>query len=279
MKRYTQTFEGLSARLSAIETTWRDEFSARVEAIVEKFPERDVYDDNDLLPLLEEDFPAALTVLRLFAGLSKDEFEYALRAAGGGSPIGVTEYKRDPVAFIERFRNLGILEKASRLVARPVGWRDLLTERLRSGRGSAIKGQRRGRFLEDQVEGIVQIVFGTRYDARCQFKGAAGTSTEKADFAIPSKQAPHILIEVKAYGATGSKQTDVLGDFERIVRQKRDDTTLLLVTDGVSWMSRANDLRKLIAMQNQGKIARIYTLEMIDDLRTDLVTLKRDHGL
>lgn len=71
----------------------------------------------------------------------------------------------------------------------------------------------------------------------------------------------------------------MLGDFERIVRQKRDDTHLLLITDGVTWMSRANDLRKLIRMQNVGQIARIYTLKMLEDLRSDLETLKRDHGL
>lgn len=279
MRRYEQTFKELSSCLSAIETTWRDAVSERIEELLLRFPERPEYSDEDLRPLLDEDFKAARAVLRLFSGLSKDEFEYALRAAGGGKPCGVKEYQRDPAAFIDRLRKMGVLDRAARLVNRPVGWRDLLVERLRSGRGSAIKGQKRGRYLEDQVEQVVVDIFGDRFDSRCRFTGATGESTEKADFAIPSKSAPNILIEAKAYGATGSKQTDILGDFERIVRQKRDDTTLLLVTDGVSWMSRANDLRKLIAMQNRGQIARIYTLKMIGELRSDLEILKRDHAL
>ena len=69
-----------------------------------------------------------------------------------------------------------------------------------------------------------------KYDTRCRFIGATGLSTEKADFAIPNREDPRILIEVKGYGATGSKQTDILGDIERIANQKRSDTHLLLST-------------------------------------------------
>lgn len=95
------------------------------------------------------------------------------------------------------------------------------------------------------------------FDTRCRFVGSSGLETEKTDFAIPNKDDPRILIECKAYGATGSKQTDVLGDIERIVLQKRPDTQLLLVTDGMTWTLRMNDLRKLIDWQNTGKITRI----------------------
>lgn len=132
--------------------------------------------------------------------------------------------------------------------------------------------------MEDFVEGIVSCIFD-RYESRCRFKSARGDSTEKTDFAIPSKEDPYILIEVKAYGATGSKQTDILGDIGRIVEEKRNDTDLLLVTDGVTWKARANDLRKLVQLQNLGKIARIYTTAMKDELRADLMQLKRDHWL
>jgi hypothetical protein len=121
-------------------------------------------------------------------------------------------------------------------------------------------------------------VFGA-YDARCRFVGAGGTSTEKTDFAIPSKNDPRVLIEVKAYGATGSKQTDILGDIRRIVEEKRHDTHLLLVTDGATWKARVNDLRNLVKMQNKGLIARIYTHKMGSELRKDLRQLRRDHGL
>ncbi len=106
-----------------------------------------------------------------------------------------------------------------------------------------------------------------------------GRSTEKTDFAIPNKEDPSILIKRKDYGATGSKQTDILGDIEKIDIQKRRDTHLLLVTDGLTWKDRLNDLRELIQMQNQGKIARIYTCNMRDELEADHRQLRKDHSL
>jgi hypothetical protein len=167
----------------------------------------------------------------------------------------------------------------NRLRSTPVTWRDLLIERLKGGRGSAIKGQARGRALEDFAETIVRRVFLEQFDPRCRFVGSKGTSTEKADFAIPSRRDAQILIEVKAYGATGSKQTDVLGDIARIVDQKRHDTELLLVTDGTTWRARESDLRKLVAMQNEGRITRIYTRQMAGQLEADLRDLKASKRL
>lgn len=90
---------------------------------------------------------------------------------------------------------------------------------------------------------------------------------------------PHVLIEVKAYGATGSKQTDVLGDIRRIIEQKRPDVWFLLVTDGVTWKSRASDFAKLVQHQNDGDIYRIYTKSMRQELRDDLAALKQEQGI
>ena len=105
--------------------------------------------------------------------------------------------------------------------------------------------------MEDFVEQIVRSVFSTTQVAvRCRFTGSKGQSTEKSDFAIPNAADPAILIQVKAYGATGSKQTDVLGDIARMVEEKRHDTVLLLVTDGITWKQRPSDLKKLINLQN-----------------------------
>lgn len=229
--------------------------------------------------LLATDFTAGLTAVRLLLDMSKDEFEPALRTALGGGAIGVKRFGSHRSDFVQALLTLGVAEALQALKSTPVTWRDILVERLKGGRGSAIKGQARGRSLEDFAEGIVRRVFEDRFDARCRFVGARGTSTEKADFAIPSRDDPAILIEVKAYGATGSKQTDVLGDITRIVDQKRHDTDLLLVTDGTTWRARQNDLRKLVAMQNQGLIARIYTRSMGDELERDLRDLKSDHAL
>jgi hypothetical protein len=161
-----------------------------------------------------------------------------------------------------------------------IHWSDRLFGLFEGGWGSARKGQLRGRLLEDFVQEIlVQVFTVDQIVPRCQFIGATGKSSEKADFAIPNAADAQILIEVKAFNATGSKQTDVLGDILRIVEQKRDDTSFLLVTDGISWKARASDLRKIIELQNLGKIRKIYTMAMAEELKLDLISLKHSSGL
>jgi DpnII restriction endonuclease len=278
MDRHRQTFEEIISRLSVIQADWQDELAQSVIGILRSLDGSVPYSDRDLQALLKRDFDAGLTLIRLVLDLSKDEFVGSLREILPAG-IGANAFRTHPEAFVQGLVSLGVLDKMREAVETPVTWRDVLIERLKTGRGSAIKAQARGKFLEDRTEEIVREVFGAGYDARCRFVGATGLEGEKADFAIPSKLDPRILIEVKAYGATGSKQTDILGDMERIISKKRHDTTLLFVTDGITWKLRPNDLRKLIGIQNRGQIARIYTSQMFPELIQDLIRLRTEHGI
>jgi DpnII restriction endonuclease len=155
-------------------------------------------------------------------------------------------------------------------------WSDILVERLRAGRGSAISGQRRGRGLEDFAEAIVKEVFADAYETRCTF---TGNKTAKCDLAVPAKTRPRIIIEVKGYAATGSKMSDIIGDLDAIIDAKRHDMALLFITDGMTWKARLSDLRRIVQRQNEGKITRIYTTKMREIFLDDLRTLKSEFGL
>lgn len=278
MQRTRQNLTELLGLVSRVATGWRDPLADRVLSLLETFPLADEWTEG-IKPVLQKDFDAGITIIRMILGLSKDEFTHELRAVGN-LPLSKSSFARDPEAFISLLTDLGVPGRLEELRSRQYTWKDIIVERLRSGRGSAIKGQARGRALEDFTEELVLSCFGAgNYDVRCRFLGAAGTSTEKADFAIPNRNDPCVLIEVKAYGATGSKQTDILGDIARIAAEKRSDTTLLLVTDGISWHARKSDLQKLIEMQNQGMIARIYTQAMRDALWVDLEQMKQEYHL
>lgn len=280
MRRHRQTLEDLVTFLAEVGTSWMDDHSAAVIRAIKGIPSKRAYARRDAASLLDADFDVGMTTIRLVLGMSKDEFGMALKEHIGEGGCGIGRYRKDRDGFLAAIEAMGVLASMAELVNRRVSWRDILCERLKYGRGSAIKGQKRGRTLEDFTESIVKRVFGDiGYDTRCRFVGATGTSTEKADFAIPSKEDPAILIESKGYGATGSKQSDILGDIEKIDAQKRHDTDLLLVTDGVTWKNRLNDLRKLIEMQNRGRIGRIYTQKMASELEADLRQLRRDHSL
>ena len=278
MKVLAQTLDEILEALSPLKVEWQDATSLRVIARLEKFPRKKVYAVEDIKGILDKDFDDGLLISRLFLALSKDDFTAALKKILGGTGSGVTRYRTDEAGFIKGLVKLGLLDAMALSANRRPKWSDILVERLRSGRGSAITGQKRGRGVEDFAEAIVQAVFGKNYDKRCSFTGAR-SKTAKCDFAVPSKSNPQIVIEAKGYGATGSKMTDVIGDIEKIMAAKRADTSFLFFTDGLTWNQRKNDLRKIIEFQNAGDISRIYTSTMAAQFRSDLEQLKSEYGL
>lgn len=274
MRVIDQTIEEVVDSLSPLSVDWMDDTAASAIARLTALPKKKVYDRSDVAALLEGDFTEGLLCARLFLGLSKDTMEAKLRQELGSGGIGVKRYQVDPDRFLEALESFGLLAEMTTTINYQPVWSDILVERLRSGRGSAISGQRRGRGLEDFVEALVKEVFEDAYETRCTFTGADG-KTAKCDFAIPSRVRPRIEMEVKGYGATGSKMSDIIGDLDAIIDTKRHDTTLLFVTDGLTWKARLSDLKKIVERQNEGKIARIYTTNLRELFLEDLMSLRQ----
>ena len=280
MKRRRQKLQDIVSSLTPVDANWLDEHAANCIQLLRKLPAKKAYTETDIANLLTEDFSTASTIIRLFLDVSKDEMTIRLKEQLGAGGIGIKRFRKDPDEYLAALCSLELPQKMEEAVNRPLHWSDLLIERLKGGRGSAIKGQQRGRGLEDFTEELLLEVFNKdQIDTRCRFISVDGQSTEKTDFAIPSRNDPHILIEAKAYGATGSKQTDILGDIARIVEQKRRDTVMLLFTDGITWRERLSDLQKLVELQNNGSINRIYTRAMASEFLSDLKQLKEEFEL
>ena len=279
MEVIAQQLDDIVESLRPLAVEWKDDTACRVIDRLKTIPVKQVYTAADVRALLDENFDDGILICRLFLGISKDQFVSVLRGIRGESAgIGVKSYRADRAAFIEGALSTGLLEAMAGEANRKSHWSDVLVERLRSGRGSAISGQRRGRDVEDFAEAVVRKVFAENYQVRCTFKGPRGQDA-KCDFAIPSKAAARILIESKGYGATGSKMTDILGDIKTIIAAKRPDTALLFFTDGLTWKQRKSDLRKLIEFQNNGDITRIYTYAMAGQFEKDLRELKAEFRL
>ena len=278
MEIVSQTLKEILDNLRPIKVDWRDETARNVIERLQAFPVKGQYTDADISDLLNRNFEEGKLICRLFLGLSKDEFEGLLEDALGKGGTGNKRYQGNPEGYLAALNNLGLREAMAKETHRELHWTDALVERLRSGRGSAISGQRRGRIVEDFAQSVVAKVFGDSFNARCTFTGQRGR-TAKCDFAIPARRDPRILIESKGYGATGSKMTDVLGDIKAIIDAKRSDTAFLFFTDGVTWRHRQSDLRKIVDHQNNGDITRIYTYAMAERFEADLRQLKAEYGL
>lgn len=278
MRAFDQTIEDVVNNLSPLDVEWMDEVAAAAIAKLSAIVPKPAYARADIAALLEGDFDQGILCCRLFLALSKDTMEGDLRREIDSGGIGVKRYQSDPERFLSALEKLGLLEAMAATINYKPVWSDILVERLRSGRGSAIQGQRRGRGLEDFAEALVKEVFGEAYELRCSFSGADG-KTAKCDIAIPDRRRPRVIVEVKGYGATGSKMTDIIGDLDAIIDAKRHDTALLFLTDGLTWKARLSDLKKIVQRQNQGRITRIYTTKMAAQLKEDLQTLKEEHGI
>lgn len=280
MRILQQSFDAVISSLSALEANWMDDMAEAIMDRIQSVPMKKEYARSDIAALIEAktgtEFQVSQFCVGLFLGFSKDKLQQELSDRLGAGGSGIQRFQKDRETYLDVLEELGLLDAMAATVnAKPI-WSDILKERLRSGRGSAIQGQQRGRELEDWTEEIIKEVFGSEYEPRCTFQGVNGLA--KCDFAIPNKEQPFILIEAKGYGATGSKMSDIIGDVDAIIGAKRHDASLLLITDGLTWKARANDLRKLVQRQNEGRITRIYTKQMRDQLKVDLETLKGEYG-
>ena len=277
MEVIAQKLDDIVDSLRPLTVEWKDDTAHRVIDRLKALPIKKAYTIEDIQVLLDGNFDDGILICRLFLGISKDQFVSVLRGIRGDAGIGVRSYRANRAAFIEDLLSTGLLEAMSEETNRKPHWSDVLLERLRSGRGSAISGQRRGRDVENFAEAIVKKVFGNNFQVRCTFRGPRKDA--KCDFAIPSKAAARILIESKGYGATGSKMTDIIGDISIISAAKRPDTAFLFFTDGLTWKQRKSDLRKIVEFQNNGEITRIYTFAMADQFEADLRQLKTEYKL
>jgi hypothetical protein len=277
MEVVAQRLDDIVNSLRPLTVEWKDDTAHKVIDRLKGLPVKNAYTTGDVKALLDASFDDGILICRLFLGISKDQFVSVLRGVRGDAGIGVKSYRANREGFIEAVLSTGLLEAMAEEANRKPHWSDVLIERLRSGRGSAISGQKRGRGVEDFAEAIVRKVFGDQFQVRCTFKGPRKDA--KCDFAIPSKAAARILIESKGYGATGSKMTDIIGDISTISAAKRPDTAFLFFTDGLTWKQRKSDLRKIVEFQNNGDIARIYTFAMADQFENDLRQLKAEYKL
>jgi hypothetical protein len=274
MEVIAQKLDDIVDNLQLLTVEWKDDTARRVIDRLKNFPVKKAYVLADVKALLDENFDDGILILRLFMGFSKDQFVSVLRGIRDEKSIGVKSYRANSESFAEDLLSMGLLKAMAQEANRKPHWSDTLVERLRSGRGSAISGQKRGRGVEDFAEVIVKKVFGSKFDMRCTFTGPKEKA--KCDFAIPSKSSPRIVIESKGYGATGSKMSDIIGDIEQIIRAKRPDTALLFFTDGLTWKQRKSDLREIVEFQNTGGITRIYTYAMAEQFEADLRQLKAE---
>jgi len=233
--------------------------------------------DRKSLTALVERLPDAVPALGLTVGLGLEQLRGFLRHRFGTESWGKA-VKQDAAALVAAMdAEYGLVEHVTAQRNRNWTFADVLVARA-SSRSRATAGMGRGRRVEDQVEAVVTSL-GLPCDMRTRFVGRDGRDAP-CDLAIP-KAGPDALIVCAAKGndSTGSKLTDAVGEIRQMAEVRLPKQYVFAVVDGIGWIRRQSDLRRIYDLRQREHIDGLYTLAMLADFRADLETAARRVGL
>jgi len=267
------TLEGLLEQLKRIPADWLDDDGRKVLETIPQVLDRldDLILSEDLAKTILIENPYALDVFRLFLDLSQDVLANEMKARGVKGDFTSIRGKcmNDADRITHVLVELGLLDAIEARRAHTWTLQDVLWDRYAHMRGRAMTAQKRGAVLEDSVESILkelQAEMNLTYYRGGNFVSASGKQA-KADFTVPLRERPKIIIEAKGYEATGSKLTDVLGDILKVLGTKDEDAHYFFVTDGIGWYRRLSDLKKIVEYHQRRDIKMIYTTSTLPELK------------
>ena len=146
---------------------------------------------------------------------------------------------------------------------------DILAERY-SSRLRAAGSIQRGRGSEDEVEQVVDVL-GLPRDMRTRFTGRSN-QTAPCDLAIPTGGAnARIVCGIKGFEiSTGSKLTDAAREIQQMADVRLPSQYVFAVVDGLGWLSRRSDLKRIFDLNANKSIDGIYTRATLSDFGRDL---------
>jgi hypothetical protein len=269
---FLSTLQQLTAPPAPVVPKAREPYGAAASAL-QSLPEV----TQEALSKLIKAHPNWVPMLASACGLSREQLRGVLRHQLGTS--GWIKIAREqPQAVIDLLDNdyeLVVQIETERNRAWSYG--DVLFERVES-RSRAGRAQQRGRQLEDAVENVVKSL-GLPYVPRTQFIGRAGQSAP-SDLAIPA-DGPNALIVVaaKAFNSTGSKLTDATREIESMASVRLPTQFVYAVIDGIGWLRRQNDLRKIHTLWTERSIDGVFSLAQLGEFREQLVQAAAIHHL
>ena len=220
--------------------------------------------------------PSRVPALALVVKLSQERLKNELRHEFGTS--GWIRLARERSLDLVRFldREFGLIAELTAARAKTFTLGDVLAARAES-RASAGRAIGRGRSLENALEELVKGL-GLAYELRTQFIGRNG-QTAPCDLAIPTAAEALVVCAAKLFDSTGSKLTDAVREIEEMAEVRLPRQFVFAVVDGIGWLSRRADLRRIHALRLSQRIDGLYSLAMLDSFAADLTAAARRVGL
>lgn len=221
--------------------------------------------------------PDRVPLLALTVRLSQEQVKNNLRHAFGTSSWQKLAKER-PVEVISMLDDqFNLVERIAVDRSRQWSYADILAERYASRlkAGGAII---RGRDLEDAVQSIASEL-SLPHQMRTRFIGR-GNESAPCDLAIPSGGSEaEIVIGIKGFDSTGSKLSDAAREIEAMASVRRPNQYVFVVLDGLGWISRQSDLKKIHSLWVSGSIDGVYTTRTLGALRDALSDAATRRGI
>lgn len=254
-----------------------DDMSPRDDSIMRKEIERYVRElkkievmTRESLARFIEQYPHSFPILAMCSGLGQEQLKNQLRLRMGTTGwVHLARKNADELikVFDDEFN---LVKQVQKELSKKWTFSDVLLERHLWSRRHGAKSVGRGRNVEDEVEKVV-ISLGLKYEMRTRFIGRAG-ETAPCDLAIPKGDADAlIVVAMKGFNSTGSKLTDAVGEIEKMASVRFPRQFLFVVIDGIGWLSRQADLRKIHTLWERKEIDGLYSLKHLDQFKKDIM--------
>lgn len=234
--------------------------------------------DRESLVTVLSQYPEALPLLASCVGLSLEQLKGEMRFRLGSAGLKTLARHRPREVVKSLDDAFALVEAVRAQMAKDWTFSDVLAERrLWSGR-RASSSIATGRSVEDAAEEVIRRL-GVGYVMRTTFEGRNGRR-EPCDFAIPTGDAEAAVVgAAKGFDSTGSKLTDAVREVEALANVRLPEQFVAVVVDGIGWLRRRSDLRKIYELRQSRRIDGLYTLGQIDSFEADLRGSLRLRGL
>lgn len=217
-------------------------------------------------------------VLSLCVGLTQEQLKNLLRHRFKTPSWNSLAQNRPEELISYLDEHFGLVKAVENQRNKTWSFADVLKERLRWSRSRGVRSTTRGRLLEDAIEQILQQL-ELPYVMRTKFKGR-GQETIPCDFAVPEGGTKAMIVgAAKGFDSTGSKLTDAVREVEKMAQVRNPLQFVFVVVDGIGWLNRQSDLRRLWDLFNEQLIDGLYTMSMLDQFKVDLSKAAQRVGL
>lgn len=244
------------------------EMQEKVSKIVEELRNIGSIDRFSLVRLIKNN-PDAVPVICTSAGLGQEQLKNQLRHRLG-TQGWVTLAKKAPDQLIDFLDSqFNVVDALQEEMSRSWTYSDVILERHLWSKKSGAQSVGRGKSVEDEVESLVESL-GLQYKMRTRFIGRGG-ETAPCDLAIPSGgDQSMIVIGMKGFNSTGSKLTDAVVEIEKMASVRLPRQFVYAVIDGIGWLSRQSDLKRIFTLWETQAIDGLYTLKHLSLLKEEL---------